>query len=167
MLLETKRMIIRAFTMQDAGDLHDILGDSKTMEMCEPAYALEKTKKFLKEFCIGQNGALAAIHRETQKVIGYILFSETQKGVYEIGWIFNRACWRKGYAYEACRAVMAYAFFELNAHKIFAETIDGIKSIGLMKKLGMSPEGVQREQTKDNSGEWADLYLYGILQSEW
>jgi RimJ/RimL family protein N-acetyltransferase len=55
----------------------------------------------------------------------------------------------------------------LLAQGIFAETIDGIKSIGLMKKLGMSPEGVQREQTKDNSGEWADLYLYGILQSEW
>jgi len=167
MLLETKRMTVRNFTAEDLNDLQNILGDHETMALCEPAYDLEKTEKFLKGFCIGQNGALAALHKETQKVIGYILFKELEKGVFEIGWIFNRAYWRKGYAYEACRAVMDYAFFELNAHKIFAEAVDKIKSVGLMKKLGMSPEGVQREQTKDNAGNWADLYLYGILQSEW
>ena len=56
---------------------------------------------------------------------------------------------------------------ERNIHKIFAEAIDGVKSVGLMKKLGMRLEGVQREQTDDNFGNWADLYLYGILQNEW
>ena len=39
-----------------------------------------------------------------------------------------------------------------------------MKSVGLMKKLGMCLEGVQ--QTRDNLGNWADLYLYGILESE-
>ena len=42
-----------------------------------------------------------------------------------------------------------------------------MKSVGLMKKLGMRLEGVQKQQTGDNCGGWADLYLYGILQSEW
>ena len=44
--------------------------------------------------------------------------------------------------------------------------IDGVKSVGLMKKLGMRLEGVQKQQTRDNLGNWADLYLYGILESE-
>ena len=39
--------------------------------------------------------------------------------------------------------------------------------LGLMKKLGMSPEGVQRSQTKDTHGNWADLYLYGLLEDDW
>ena len=56
-----------------------------------------------------------------------------------------------------------YAFDKMNAHKVFAETIDGIKSVNLMKKLGMKPEGIQRSQMKDNFGNWVDLYLYGIL----
>lgn len=83
-----------------------------------------------------------------------------------MGWIFNRAFWGRGFAYESCRVVMDYAFDQMNAHKVFAETIDGIKSVNLMKKLGMKPEGIQRSQTKDNFGSWADLYLYGILSED-
>ena len=71
-----------------------------------------------------------------------------------------------GYAYEACKAVLDDAFDRRNAHKVFAETIDGERSVPLMKKLGMRPEGVQRSQTKDPLGNWADLYLYGILAED-
>ena len=83
-----------------------------------------------------------------------------------MGWFFNRACWGHGYALEACKAVMDHAFDKENAHKIFAETIDAGKSVGLMKKLGMKPEGIQRSQVKDRSGTWADLYLYGLLAED-
>ena len=48
-----------------------------------------------------------------------------------------------------------------------AETIDPVKSVGLMKKLGMQQEGVQRSQTKNRQGQWTDLYLYGLLREDW
>ena len=163
MNIETDRIVIRDFTMNDINDMQDILGDAETMKNCEPAYTIEKTAYFLQKFCIEKKGAVAAIHKETAKLIGYILFNELEKGVYEIGWIFNRNFWRQGFAYESCKAVIDYAFDKMNAHKVFAETIDGIKSVNLMKKLEMKPEGIQRSQTKDNFGNWADLYLYGIL----
>lgn len=167
MYIETKRMLIRNFIPEDAPDLHDIFGDDKTMENCEPAYDNEKTEKFLTSFCIGRNGAVAAVHKESGKMIGYILFNEFDEGVYEIGWFFNRNFWRQGYAYESCKAVIDYAFAELNAHKFFAEAIDAVKSVGLMKKLGMQLEGIQRSQTKDTHGRWADLYFYGLLEKDW
>ena len=56
---------------------------------------------------------------------------------------------------------------ELKAHKVFAEAIDAVKSVGLMQKLGMQHEGIQRSQTKDNHGNWADLYFYGLLEEDW
>lgn len=59
------------------------------------------------------------------------------------------------------------AFTEMNAHKIFAETIDTVKSVSLMKKLGMQFEGIQRSQARDNHGNWADLYVYGLLEDDW
>ena len=62
--------------------------------------------------------------------------------------------------------IIEYGFCELAIHKVVAETIDSQKSVNLMEKLGMKREGVQRSQTKDNSGNWADLYLYGILRSD-
>ena len=59
------------------------------------------------------------------------------------------------------------AFGELKAHKVFAETIDTVKSVSLMQKLGMQLEGIQRSQTKDNHGSWADLYFCGLLEDDW
>ena len=165
--LETSRMVIRNFTAEDAADLHDIFGDAVTMENCEPAYDFEKTRKFLTSFCMERHGAVAAVHKESGKVIGYILFNEFDEGVYEMGWIFNRNFWRQGLAFESCKAVIDYAFSELKAHKIFAEAIDTVKSVGLMQKLGMQLEGIQRSQAKDLHGNWADLYFYGLLADDW
>ena len=167
MYIETPRMIIRSFTLEDVADLHDIFGDDETMENCEPAYDFEKTKVFLSSFCIARKGAAAAVHRKTGKVIGYILFNESNEGVYEMGWFFNRNFWRQGYAFESCRAVIDYAFRERKAHKIFAESIDAVKSVSLMQKLGMQSEGIQHSHTRDNHGNWADLYLYGLLEEDW
>ncbi len=166
MYIETGRMVIRDFTMNDLSDLQDILGDAETMKNCEPAYTIEKTADFLQKFCIEKKGAVAAVHKETAKVIGYILFKELDKGVYEIGWFFNKSFWRRGFAYESCKAVIDYAFDKMKAHKVLAETIDRIKSVNLMNKLGMKPEGIQRSQTKDNFGNWADLYFYGMLSED-
>ncbi len=159
-------MYVRNFEPDDIEDMYEIFGDVETMKNCEPAYTLEKTRQFLNEFCVGQKGALAAVLRETEKVAGYILFKPWEDGVYEIGWIFNKRYWRRGYAYESCSAVMRYGFQALGLHKMVAEAIDGVKSVGLMEKLGMKREGVQRSQTRDNDGNWADLYLYGILRDE-
>ena len=75
--------------------------------------------------------------------------------------------WGKGLAFESCKAVIDYAFAERKAHKVFAETIDAGKSVGLMQKLGMQLEGIQRSQTRDNHGNWADLYFYGLLEEDW
>ena len=36
MNIETGRMIIRDFTMNDINDMQDILGDAETMKNCEP-----------------------------------------------------------------------------------------------------------------------------------
>ena len=71
MYIETPRMIIRDFVLEDGADLHEIFGDDETMKNCEPVYVFEKTKAFLTSFCIGRKGAVAAVHKESNKVIGY------------------------------------------------------------------------------------------------
>lgn len=79
MHLDTPRLTIRSFVPEDAADLQEILGDAKTMEYSEPPYDLEKTKQFLASFCIARGGGVVAVHRETNKVIGYILFSKSSR----------------------------------------------------------------------------------------
>ena len=153
--------------MTDAPGLQAILGDAETMAFVEPPYDPERTEAFLRDFCIGRRGALAATLREMGQLIGYLLFKPLEPDVYELGWIFHQDFWRQGYAYEACSALVRYAFEELHAHKVTAETIDPVKSAGLMRKLGMRLEGVQRLHTTDNEGCWRDLHLYGLLREEY
>ena len=162
MHIETPRMLIRNFIPEDANDLYEILGDAETMEYSEPPYDMDKTKLFLASFCIARGRGVAAVHKESGKVIGYILFSEMQPGAYELGWFFNRHFWRQGYAYEACKAVMDHAFRTMEVENIFAETIDGVKAVGLMQKLGMQLEEIQHDH--ENHRDW---YVYGMEKCDW
>lgn len=164
MKLETERLLIREFVPGDAQDLYEILGDKETMAYSEPPYTLERTRAFLADFCIEKRGALAAEEKGSGKVIGYLLFKALEEGVYELGWFFNRSCWRQGYAYEACSAIKRYAFMKLRARKLVAETIDTERSVPLMEKLGMVREGVER--VKALWGDWAELYLYAIIRED-
>lgn len=163
----TERLLLRDFTEEDGAGLYEILGDAQTMTWCEPPYTLEQTEQFLRCFCIGRRAAVAVVLRATGKLIGYLLWHEVERGIYEIGWFFHRSFWRKGYAYESCKALMEEGFTALGAHKIVAETADGVKSVALMKKLGMRLEGFAKQQAKLPDGTWADRYSYGVLASEW
>lgn len=162
MRIVTERLIVRDFLISDASDLHEILGDTETMKYCEHAYSYGQTQKFLQDFCIAQNGAFAVVHKDKQKVIGYILFKAWETSVYELGWIFNKNFWRQGYAYEACSSIISYAFENMNVNKVVAETIDTQKSIGLMKKLGMKLAEIQKDAAKDIFGKPTDMYVYEI-----
>ena len=173
MQIETERTLIRSFREEDLFDLYEIFSDEETMRACEPPFSLEKTKEFLESFCIKEQGALACQLKESGKVIGYILFKslgqakdEGKEDIYEVGWIYHRNFWRQGYAYESLRGLFKYAFENLAAHKLCAETIDVNKSVALMKKLGMVEEGIQRAHTRNHQGEFTDLHYYGLLRKD-
>lgn len=167
-LIETERTGVRYFLESDFDDLHEIFSNPLVMENTEAPYDQEKTRAFLNGFCIKMKRALAVVHKEDDKVIGYLLFSDSlEEDVYELGWIFNENYWRQGLAFEVMSPLIHYTFRELKAHKVFAEAIDDLKSVGLMKKLGMHLEGRQKEQVRDQKGLWRDLYFYGLLEEDY
>ena len=66
-------------------------------------------------------GLWAVILKETDELIGQCgLTMQPWKDaeVLEIGYLFNRACWHKGYATEAARACKKYAFETLKAEEV-------------------------------------------------
>ncbi len=81
--------------------------------------------------------------------------------------IGDRTNWGQGYGYEAARLTLAFAFNELNLHRITA-TVFGYnaRSIALMEKLGFQREGAFREFLR-RDGERYDMLLYGLLRWEW
>ena len=80
MYIETNRMVIRDFTMDDLNDLHNIFGDAETMKNCEPAYTIEKTADFLQKFCIDKKALLLLyIKRLTKSLATFSLRNAMKK----------------------------------------------------------------------------------------
>ena len=87
MHIETPRLLLRDFTMEDLPNLWEIFGDDITMEHMHP-YTAEETKEFLRTFCVERTppGAYAAALKEGGRVIGYLLCSQIDApGIYELG----------------------------------------------------------------------------------
>ncbi|HEX9038314.1 MAG TPA: GNAT family N-acetyltransferase [Ktedonobacterales bacterium] len=85
----------------------------------------------------------------------------------EIGYTLARAAQGHGYASEAVRALLAYAFETLALHRVSA-IVDcrNAPSVRLLERAGMRREG-HLLQCAWYKGEWCDEYLYAMLRSEW
>lgn len=169
MRLETERLLLRNFTMEDHEALWDIFGDPVTMEHMA-AYTEEESLAFLRSFCVERDppGAYAAVLKDGGGLIGYLLCSQIDgPGIYELGWVFNRAFWRRGYAYEAASALVEWLFCAQKAHKVVAETEDVLRCLPMLEKLGLRREGVFRRHSLGRDGQWRDLYWYGLLESDY
>jgi RimJ/RimL family protein N-acetyltransferase len=75
--------------------------------------------------------------------------------------------WGQGYGYEAARLALAFAFHELNLHRVTATVFSyNERSRALFEKLGFQHEGTFREFL-ERDGERHDMLLYGLLRPEW
>lgn len=169
MYLETERLILRDFTMEDLEGLWEIFRDKETMAHIK-SMTREDTERFLRSFCVEKEppGACAAVLRDGGKLVGYLLRNQVDApGIYELGWVFHRAYWRQGLACEAVSALTDWLFRAENAHKVVAETEDTARSLPLMEKLGMRREGVFRAHSLGADGQWRDVYWYGLLREEY
>jgi len=101
-----------------------------------------------------------------QSLVGAITLSNVRRGVAETGtlgyWIGQRFAGR-GHATAAVAAMVAYAFNELNLHRVEAACVpDNAASRRVLEKTGFQLEGQARAYLKIN-GAWADHLLFGVV----
>jgi RimJ/RimL family protein N-acetyltransferase len=88
----------------------------------------------------------------------------------EIGYVFHPDVAGRGYATEACSAVLDLAFDTskgLGLHRVVARMdARNEASARLAARLGMRREAHHRSSRLVN-GEWADLVVYALLDTEW
>jgi ribosomal-protein-alanine N-acetyltransferase len=84
-----------------------------------------------------------------------------------LGYCFNEAAWGHGYATEAARALLRWAFDTLDLNRVQAETdTRNVASARVLEKLGFVREGTLREDCVVN-GEVSDSWVYGLIRREW
>jgi [ribosomal protein S5]-alanine N-acetyltransferase len=84
-----------------------------------------------------------------------------------LGYCFDDAAWGHGYATEAARALLQWAFDTLDLNRVQAETdTRNAASARVLEKLGFVREGMLREDCVVN-GEVSDSWVYGLIRRDW
>ncbi|MDL2259036.1 GNAT family N-acetyltransferase [Eubacteriales bacterium OttesenSCG-928-K08] len=148
-MMETSRLYLRKMTQSDFPLLCRHLQDAEVMYAYEHAFSdaevQEGIDKQLQRYRDDGFGVMAVILKENGELIGQCGLSMQpckDREVLEIGYIFQKAYWHKGYATEAAIACKEYAFTELNADEVFSLIRDNnISSQNVAKRNGMSVVG--------------------------
>ena len=169
MILETERLYLREFEQGDYGALKKILQDKETMYAYNGAFDNRETLDWLERQLARYQeygfGLWAVILKETDEMIGQCgLTMQTWKDrqLLEIGYLFQRAYWHKGYATEAAAACKEYAFAKLDADEVFSIIRDtNIPSQNVALRNGMTKIDTW---TKHYRGVDMPHYLYSVTK---
>lgn len=174
MRLRTERLILRRPETEDLGNLLRLVSDlSFAATVPEIPRTEEEIRKYLEiersvdrpeqDKCFN----LLLERQRDNRVLGLTTLVLRKHSQGEIGYALHRDYRGSGYASEAARALMDYAFTELGLHRIYAETrADNTASWKVMERLGMKREARFRKMVRED-GHWWDLVVYAVLTDEW
>lgn len=171
--METKRLIIRPFAVEDAEDLYAYLSREKVVRYEPyPAFTREQAAEEAVRRASDANFH-AVILKETGRMIGNLYFAPGDFDTWELGYVFHDAYWGREYAAEACRALLEEGFASGKIRRVIAMcNPENAASWRLLERLGMRREGHLRRNIwffRDENGQpvWQDTYEYAILREEW
>ncbi|MDF2882134.1 MAG: guaA3 [Clostridiaceae bacterium] len=146
MILETERLYLREMNQADFSSLCKILQDKDVMYAYEHAFDDDEAQEWLDRQIMRYNqygfGLWAVILKDTGEMIGQCGLTMqdcNNRQVLEVGYLFQKAFWHKGYASEGAIACKEYAFEVLNADEVFSIIRDtNIASQNVAKRNGMT-----------------------------
>ena len=169
-LLETERLILRAFELADAPDVQRLAGDravaAGTLTIPHP-YPDGVAEEWIASHDGRDTAPFAIERKEDGALLGAVgLDVEPDHARAELGYWVGKPYWGHGYATEAARAVVRYAFDNLNLHRVYAyHFVDNPASGRVLQKIGMTYEGRRRQHTV-KWGALLDSESYAILRDD-
>lgn len=127
-IIETERFILREMVPSDLDALCRILCDEEVMRTAyESAFSIEEAQNWMNRHFRRYEeygfGLWAVVLKETNEMIGQYgltMQSWRERELLEIGYLFQKAYWHKGYATEAALACKEYAFSVLNVSSVYS-----------------------------------------------
>lgn len=146
--LETERLILRMWRESDMGPYAEMCADPEVMRyvggvpMSRPE-AWRKLALVVGHWRLRGYGMWAVEERASGELVGRVGCWQPEGWPgFEIGWALRRNFWGRGFATEAGRASLDYAFNELNqTHVISIIHPDNRASIRVAERLGEGLEG--------------------------
>lgn len=143
-ITETRRLKIREITIEDVPRLYELYQDASVTQYMESLFGgieqeIEYTREYIKNvYGFYGFGMWVVVEKQSNQMIGRAGF-EFKEGFegFEIGFMLGVDYQHKGYAYEACRAVLEYGINALGQRDYYAFVNENnLASIRLCGKLG-------------------------------
>ena len=168
MTLETERLIIREYTLDDFDALYEILSDEETMQYYPKPYDENGVNRWI-NWCIDSYrqygfGLWALELKETGAFIGDCGISMQNidgEILPEIGYHVHKNYWRQGYAKEACAAVKDWFFKNTEHDSVYSY----MNQENVASYATATANGMKRIKAYED-GEEA-LFVYRITRDEW
>jgi RimJ/RimL family protein N-acetyltransferase len=175
--LETERLLLRPFGPDDLEALFAIQADESVARwLYNDPRTLVETRELLARKIGGAalHGegewlSAAAVLRTTGELVGDVSlhWASEAHGQGELGFVVHPEHQGRGYATEASRPLLDFAFGPLGLHRVIGRLEPrNTGSARVLEKLGMRREAhlVENEWVK---GEWQSELVYAILAREW
>lgn len=177
-MLETKRLILRQWTEDDFLPFSRISGDKEVMELSPGPLTEEESNGMAHRIqsLIHERGwGFWAIEIPNgEKFIGFVGLHIPKESFpfspcVEIGWRLAKSHWGKGYATEAARESLRFAFTNLDLDEVVSfTTLANTRSRAVMQRIGMVNTGNNfMHPDIESSHPRCGHVLYKITRSEW
>jgi RimJ/RimL family protein N-acetyltransferase len=162
--IETDRLILRQFTLDDAPAFQRLNSDPAVLRYTydPPIETVEEARRILQvaplaDYATYGYGRVACVLKETGELIGFSgLKYLADYGETDIGYRFVRRCWGQGLATESALPMMAYGREVLGLTRIVGIVDpDNLASARVLRKLGLVYEGTRHEPELD-----LDVHVY-------
>ncbi|MDR4927871.1 GNAT family N-acetyltransferase [Peribacillus simplex] len=173
-LIETRRLILREVTIEDADDMFKYLSDIDVvkpmgLDPCQTVNDVwDEIKWYESIFQEGTGIRWGITLKDSGKVIGSCGFLKmvTKHHRAEIGYELSKDHWGKGIAIEALEAVVMYGYRHLYLERIEALIEpDNHPSQKLVEIQGFRREGLLRHY-EYTCGKFDDLYMYSLIKED-
>ena len=172
-VLRTQRLVLRAFDPCDTVNVFNYAKSDRVGPMAgwQPHTCMEDSRRVVEGF-IREGDVWAVVEKSSGHVIGSVgLHRDIRRsvqGARELGYALGEKHWGRGYATEACAAVLDYAFGKLDCPVISAGHFPfNSASRRVIKKLGFHYDGALRHACVLPDGSVSDLMLYSLTRDEY
>ena len=173
--LHTARLRLRSVDAADTDALFAMQSDPRVLRYWDapPWTDRARAERFVRvSRQLAEEGTgvrLAVDRRADGAFLGWCSLSRWDPGYRSaaLGYCYTEASWGQGYATEAARALLGWAFETLDLNRVQAETdTRNAASTRVLERLGFRREGTLREDCVVD-GEVSDSHVYGLLRREW
>jgi len=172
--LRTSKLVLRPFGGNDLAAVQAYAGDAEILRYMLWGPNDEAQTRWFLDNVAEKNAAENRTHYDfavclasTGALIGGCGIYREDEQEAQMGWLLNKAFWKRGYGTELAAELIRFGFEDLGLHRIYSTCdADNYGSYRVMERNNMRREGCMKQKRNAKDG-WKDELHYAILRCEW